>query len=81
MGHRSASKYLRPILRRYPHGDYVVDVPEPNLTLADECISRFRGNNTFLFFLAIGNAMPVSESEASRMREVGPDCLTAIRGP
>jgi hypothetical protein len=80
MGHRSASKYLRPILRRYSRGSYVVDVPEPNLTLADECISRFRGNNTFLFFLAIGNAMLVSESEASRVREVAAGGLTVFRG-
>ena len=80
MGHCSASNYLRAILGRYPRGDYIVDVPEPDLTLAGECISRFRGNTTFLFFLAIGNTMPVSESEASRVREAASGCLTAFPG-
>jgi hypothetical protein len=81
MGHCSASNYLRAILRRFPRDDYMVDVPELELTLADKCTSRFRGNNTFLFFLETGNVMSVSESEASRVREAASGCLTAFPGP
>lgn len=58
----------------------MVDVPEPDLTLANKCIARFRGNNTFFFFMALGNAMPVSESEGSGVHEAAPDCLTAFLG-
>ena len=69
IGYCFASNYLKTRMSRRPLSDGMVDIPEPGLS--DECkSSRFRVNNTFLFFVEMGEVELARDSKAACVREV-----------